>query len=228
MSKLLAVLKDEIRRLARKEVRAHTLTTKRAAVIHRHEIARLKRMVQTYEKRIDRLASQIAQQAEHGGGTDLDEGSSKRFSARSVRAHAPAAQTVGRRVREVNRSDRPNDLPMGAGQVSPAPFAIRGPDRRPLDRSAGGARPAVRIGQRAPWQSQLRSAARVDFGSRIGLNDGSLSAHWRTWLRRHCRAAISSWPCGLRGGCKMFLRIILRRSCFLLLTEGRHISHIEL
>ncbi len=86
MSKLLTVLKDEIRRLARKEVRAQTLTTKRAAAAHRHEIARLKRMVQSYEKRIDRLASQISQQAEHGGAAETEENPSKRFSSRSVRA----------------------------------------------------------------------------------------------------------------------------------------------
>lgn len=86
MSKLLTVLKDEIRRLARKEVRAQTLTTKRTAAAHRHEIARLKRLVQSYEKRIDRLASQISQQAERGGAAEMDEGPSKRFSSRSVRA----------------------------------------------------------------------------------------------------------------------------------------------
>jgi len=86
MSKLVAVLKDEIRRLARKEVRAQTITTKRAAVAHRHDIARLKRLIQSFQKQVEHLASQISQQAGDRGGAERDEGSPNRFSARSVRA----------------------------------------------------------------------------------------------------------------------------------------------
>jgi DNA-binding transcriptional regulator YiaG len=86
MLKLVTALKDEIRRLARKEVRAQTMTTKRAAAAHRREIARLKRMVAGYGKKLDRLAVQLNHQGEKpsAGADEID--SSNRFSARSVRA----------------------------------------------------------------------------------------------------------------------------------------------
>jgi DNA-binding transcriptional regulator YiaG len=86
MLKLVNALKEEIRRLARKEVRAQTMTTKRAAASHRREIARLKRMVGGYGKKLDRLAAQMNHQGEGTAATDAEEDSSNRFSARSVRA----------------------------------------------------------------------------------------------------------------------------------------------
>ena len=84
MLKLVTALKDEIRRLARKEVRAQTMTTKRAAAAHRREIARLKRMVAGYGKKLDRLAAQMNHQAEKSSAGVDEIDSSNRFSARSV------------------------------------------------------------------------------------------------------------------------------------------------
>ena len=43
MTDIAKALKEEIRRLARKEIRAHVGTTRRATVQHRREIAQLKR-----------------------------------------------------------------------------------------------------------------------------------------------------------------------------------------
>src|SRR4051812_38618001 len=81
MPNLALILKDEIRRLARKEVRAHVAHTQRQVAQHRREIARLKRVLATYERRlatVTRLAPRPKVPAEAPDGT--------RFSARSVRA----------------------------------------------------------------------------------------------------------------------------------------------
>ena len=46
MPNLASVMKDEIRRLARKEIQDQTGTTKKMAAQHRRDIAQLKRQVQ--------------------------------------------------------------------------------------------------------------------------------------------------------------------------------------
>jgi DNA-binding transcriptional regulator YiaG len=85
MPNLAATLKEEIRRLARKEIRAQMGTTRKAAASHRREIARLKRVLQSQEKKIARLASHAqASDETTNGKEDAVEG--LRFSPRSVRA----------------------------------------------------------------------------------------------------------------------------------------------
>ncbi len=85
MTNLAAALKDEIRRLARKEVKAQTESTAQAVARYRSEIAKLKRQVRDQEKKIAFLSAQeskrIAQPDPIDEGTD-----SVRFSARSVKA----------------------------------------------------------------------------------------------------------------------------------------------
>ena len=58
MPNLASVLKDEIRRLARKEIRSEVGVTKRAASQHRRDIAALKRLVNSLSKRLAFLESQ--------------------------------------------------------------------------------------------------------------------------------------------------------------------------
>ena len=55
MSNLAATLKDEIQRLARKEIKAQTGTTKQAVAQYRREIAALKRQMREQEKKISFL-----------------------------------------------------------------------------------------------------------------------------------------------------------------------------
>ena len=55
MSRFAAALQDEIRRLARKEVKALTAVTRRAAVQHRRDIAGLKRQVLKLSKTVSVL-----------------------------------------------------------------------------------------------------------------------------------------------------------------------------
>src|SRR6476660_4872409 len=57
MTTFAIALKDEIRRLARKEIRAQTGKQTRAVAQYRREIARLKRQQREQEKQIARLAA---------------------------------------------------------------------------------------------------------------------------------------------------------------------------
>jgi len=63
MANIATVLKSEISRVARKEVRAETETMKKAASTHRSDIAALKRRVQTLEQELRRLGKTAAKAA---------------------------------------------------------------------------------------------------------------------------------------------------------------------
>jgi len=78
-------LKDEVRRLARKEIKAQTGHTARAVAQYRREIARLKRQLREQERRLAIVEKQ-AQRATTAVPTASLEDSGARFSARSVRA----------------------------------------------------------------------------------------------------------------------------------------------
>lgn len=85
MPDIATALKDEIRRLARKEIRSETETTRRAAAQHRRDIAQLKRLIQQQDKKIQSLQALGRKSAATVASDDeLPEG--VRFSARSVRA----------------------------------------------------------------------------------------------------------------------------------------------
>lgn len=86
MPNIAAVLKDEIRRLARKEIRAETSKTKRAVALYRREIARLKRQLDGQGKQLALLKSQRQDGDGQTEDADNDPLSTVRFSARSVRA----------------------------------------------------------------------------------------------------------------------------------------------
>jgi DNA-binding transcriptional regulator YiaG len=85
MTTLAVALKDEIRRLARKEIKAHTGPTAQAVAQFRREIAKLKRQSRDYEKKIAFLEAQERKRVGTPAPTSgADEGG--RFSARSVKA----------------------------------------------------------------------------------------------------------------------------------------------
>ncbi len=85
MSEFASALQTEIRRLARKEVKALTAVTKKASVQHRRDIAALKRVVHAQERklavleRLERKRSAIAQAPESAAD-------GKRFSHRWLKA----------------------------------------------------------------------------------------------------------------------------------------------
>ncbi len=85
MTTLAVALKDEIRRLARKEIKTHVGPTAQAVAQFRREIARLKRQSRDYERKLAFLEAQerkrLGQPAPANGADDTS-----RFSARSVKA----------------------------------------------------------------------------------------------------------------------------------------------
>jgi DNA-binding transcriptional regulator YiaG len=101
MPSIATVLKKEISRLARKEVKAYTRSTKQAVTQYRSDIANLKRLVREQQKRLAHFAAQVqgrGDQPESG-----DEGlAGVRYSARSVRAQRKrlrlSAEDYGRLV----------------------------------------------------------------------------------------------------------------------------------
>jgi DNA-binding transcriptional regulator YiaG len=84
MTTLAIALKDEIRRLARKEIKAQTGRTVKAVAQFRREIARLKRQLREQEKKIARLESRANRPATSPATAENKVGA--RFTARSVRA----------------------------------------------------------------------------------------------------------------------------------------------
>jgi DNA-binding transcriptional regulator YiaG len=87
MPNLAAILKEEIRRLARKEVKMLTTSTRRAVASYRREIARLKRLLGEQQRKLELLEQLEKKRLAQGEETVLpQEQENVRFSARSVRA----------------------------------------------------------------------------------------------------------------------------------------------
>ena len=85
MPNIAAVLKEEICRLARREVKAQVGKTQKAAVQYRKDIAKLKRQLSGQEKELKRLKREMQ---EHGNEPPATEEPLEgiRFSSRSVKA----------------------------------------------------------------------------------------------------------------------------------------------
>ena len=90
MANLAVALKEEIRRLARKEIKSQTGSTAQAVARYRREIAKLKRQLREHEKKIAFLEAQERKRLEQREvAADATEGI--RFSARSVKAQRTKA-----------------------------------------------------------------------------------------------------------------------------------------
>jgi DNA-binding transcriptional regulator YiaG len=135
MTALAIALKDEIRRLARKEIKAHTGKTARAVAQYRRQIAALKRQLREQQRQIALLHKQ--EQKGSDRGTDvIDLNGSTRFSARSVRAQrrrvglsaAAYAQLVGVSPLTIYNWEHGKSRPR-SGQLA-ALVAIRGISKR--------------------------------------------------------------------------------------------------
>lgn len=85
MTTLAVALKDEIRRLARKEIKAQTGTTARAVAQYRREIAKLKRLLRGHDKKIAFLEGQERKRLGEPEASGAANGR-VRFSASSVKA----------------------------------------------------------------------------------------------------------------------------------------------
>ncbi len=87
MPNLAATLKEEIRRLAKKEVKAQTDSTKQAVSQYRREIAQLKRQLREQDKKIARLDAQArSAAAQEGVAADDEEAEGVRFSPQWVKS----------------------------------------------------------------------------------------------------------------------------------------------
>ena len=84
MTNLATALKEEIRRLARKEIRAETLQTKRSSAQHRRDIAALKRQVRDLTKEVAYLKRQDQKRAARPAAADAN---GVRFSPSWVAGH---------------------------------------------------------------------------------------------------------------------------------------------
>jgi DNA-binding transcriptional regulator YiaG len=62
MPNIASLLKEEISRLARKELRANTESLKKAVATYRSEIAALKRRVETLERQVKRTAKTVSRE----------------------------------------------------------------------------------------------------------------------------------------------------------------------
>jgi DNA-binding transcriptional regulator YiaG len=85
MTTLAIALKDEIRRLARKEIKAQTGKTARTVAQYRRQIAALKRQIREQERKLTFLQKQEQKRGDSPDKSITANGTT-RFSARSVRA----------------------------------------------------------------------------------------------------------------------------------------------
>lgn len=85
MPNIAAVLKEEIARLARKEIKAETASLRKSSVQYRHDVAQLKRELKNAQRRIAVLESELRRS--RGNETATADTNGKRFSPRGVRAH---------------------------------------------------------------------------------------------------------------------------------------------
>ncbi len=83
MSNFVKAMKDEIRRLAKREIKVEIGSTKRAVIQYRRDIAKLKRLLGEQAKKIALLQKRAAKQADNSAE---EAGDHVRFSPRSVKA----------------------------------------------------------------------------------------------------------------------------------------------
>jgi DNA-binding transcriptional regulator YiaG len=89
MPNIATILKAEISRVARKEVRAEIETLKKASVLHRSSIAALRRQVSALEKELRSVAKGSRRRAptETAASEAAGSGPARRFSASRLAAH---------------------------------------------------------------------------------------------------------------------------------------------
>jgi DNA-binding transcriptional regulator YiaG len=86
MPNIAAVLKTEIARIARKEVRAQTEEFKKTSAQHRSHIAALRRRIETLERQVKKVGKGGGRAAAQESATESEERTSRRFSATRLAA----------------------------------------------------------------------------------------------------------------------------------------------
>ena len=135
MSNVATVLKEEIARVARKEIRRETASLKKASAAYRLEIAALKRRALELERQLRRLGKGADASAPAAGNDDsVTEGT--RFSARSMASQrrrlglsaAECGLLIGASAQSVYNWEEGKARPRA--QHLPAIFALRNLGRR--------------------------------------------------------------------------------------------------
>ena len=83
MPNIATVLKDEITRLARKEIKSETAVLKKASSQHRRDIAELKRQISTLQKKVSILEKQVLRKTPV---KVADDDTNFRFTAKGLRS----------------------------------------------------------------------------------------------------------------------------------------------
>ena len=138
MPNIAAVLKEEIRRLAKREIKAATSATKQAVVQYRSDIAKLKRELQQQKKKNSLSRSPGAKTTEPAA--DRRRRRTGRGQVLSpIRAGATeAAGAVGGGLRQAGRRLWPDGVQLGTRRIPPAKSPTRRPGCRPWNRQARG------------------------------------------------------------------------------------------
>jgi DNA-binding transcriptional regulator YiaG len=135
MSNIASVLKEEISRLARKEIKRETSALKKSATTYRSEIAALKRRVQELERQLRRLG-RAGRPAQPAAANEDSVSPSTRFSARSMASQrrrlglsaAECGLLIGASAQSVYNWEEGKARPRA--QHLPAIFALRTLGRR--------------------------------------------------------------------------------------------------
>jgi DNA-binding transcriptional regulator YiaG len=86
MPNIASLLKSEISRIARKEIKAEVTALRKAATTHRSEIAALKRRVQSLEQQVKRVGRTASRQAPAAPADDDSSANGLRFSAKGLKS----------------------------------------------------------------------------------------------------------------------------------------------
>ena len=135
MSNIASVLKEEISRISRKEIKKETATLKKSSTSYRSEIAALKRRVQELERRL-RRASRGGEPAVPAAANEDSVAPGTRFSARSMASQrkrlglsaAECGLLIGASAQSVYNWEEGKARPRA--QHLPAIFALRNLGRR--------------------------------------------------------------------------------------------------
>lgn len=87
MPNIASVLKSEISRLARREIRGETEALKKAAARYRGEIAQLKRELATVQRQVKAIAGGRGTTARAQSESESDSAEVRRFSAKGLASH---------------------------------------------------------------------------------------------------------------------------------------------
>jgi DNA-binding transcriptional regulator YiaG len=135
MSNIAAVLKEEISRISRKEIKKETASLKKSSTSYRSEIAALKRRVQELERQL-RRASRGGERAVPAAANEDSVAPGTRFSAKSMASQrrrlglsaAECGLLIGASAQSVYNWEEGKARPRA--QHLPAIFALRNLGRR--------------------------------------------------------------------------------------------------